>query len=234
MDEELENLDDEHGDDDENMDTLYSLEGDDALDDEDEDDEADDQDPLKKSKSSNNGQQQQQPLHVLPLYSLLSTDKQSLIFAPVPEGHRLCVVATNIAETSLTIPNIKYVVDSGRVKAKFYDRVTGVTTFRVTWTSQASGDQRAGRAGRTAPGHCYRLYSSAVFNDEFPKFSEPELQRKPVEDLVLQMKDLGIDRILNFPFPTPPDQEAVRAAEKLLVQLGALEYDKAKPKKSKG
>lgn len=223
LDEELENLGDEN---DEEMDTLYNLDEENHIESADEDD---DEDPLKTSSD-----QGMQPLHVLPLYSLLSTDKQSLIFAPVPEGHRLCVVATNIAETSLTIPNIKYVVDSGRVKTKFYDRVTGVTTFRVTWTSQASADQRSGRAGRTAPGHCYRLYSSAVFNDDFPKFSEPELKRKPVEDLVLQMKDLGIDRILNFPFPTPPDQEAVRAAEQLLVQLGALEYDKTKQKRPKG
>lgn len=78
------------------------------------------------------------------------------VFEPPPEGSRLCVVATNVAETSLTIPSIKYVVDSGRTKVRLYDKVTGVTTFAVSWTSKASADQRAGRAGRTAPGHCYR------------------------------------------------------------------------------
>ena len=78
------------------------------------------------------------------------------VFGPVPDGCRLCVVATNVAETSLTIPNIKYVVDTGKVKTKFYDKVTGVSTFRVTWTSKAGANQRAGRAGRTGPGHCYR------------------------------------------------------------------------------
>lgn len=81
---------------------------------------------------------------------------QPQVFRPPPEGTRLCVVATNVAETSLTIPGIKYVVDCGKVKKRYYDRVTGVSSFRVTWVSQASADQRAGRAGRTEPGHCYR------------------------------------------------------------------------------
>lgn len=78
------------------------------------------------------------------------------VFRPPPPGTRLCVIATNVAETSLTIPGIKYVVDCGRVKKRFYDKVTGVSSFKVTWTSQASANQRAGRAGRTEPGHCYR------------------------------------------------------------------------------
>lgn len=78
------------------------------------------------------------------------------VFRAPPPGTRLCVVATNVAETSLTIPGIKYVVDCGRVKKRFYDRVTGVSSFKVTWTSQAAANQRAGRAGRTEPGHCYR------------------------------------------------------------------------------
>ncbi|CAB1322107.1 unnamed protein product [Coregonus sp. 'balchen'] len=133
------------------------------------------------------------PLYVLPLYSLLAPEQQAKVFRPPPPGARLCVVATNVAETSLTIPGIKYVVDCGRVKKRFYDRVTGVSSFKVSWTSQASANQRAGRAGRTEPGHCYRLYSSAVFGD-FSLFSEAEITRRPVEDLVLQMKDLNIDK----------------------------------------
>ncbi|XP_033474385.2 putative ATP-dependent RNA helicase DHX37 [Epinephelus lanceolatus] len=161
------------------------------------------------------------PLYVLPLYSLLAPEQQAKVFRPPPPGTRLCVVATNVAETSLTIPGIKYVVDCGRVKKRFYDRVTGVSSFKVTWTSQASANQRAGRAGRTEPGHCYRLYSSAVFGD-FSLFSEAEITRRPVEDLVLQMKDLNIEKVVNFPFPTPPSTEALVAAEQLLVSLGAL------------
>ncbi|XP_075754590.1 putative ATP-dependent RNA helicase DHX37 isoform X2 [Pelodiscus sinensis] len=162
------------------------------------------------------------PLYVLPLYSLLASEKQAKVFRPPPLGTRLCVVATNVAETSLTIPNIKYVVDCGKVKKRFYDKVTGVSSFRVTWTSQASANQRAGRAGRTEPGHCYRLYSSAVFSD-FEKFSPPEITRRPVEDLVLQMKALNIEKVINFPFPTPPPTEALAAAEELLIALGALQ-----------
>lgn len=162
------------------------------------------------------------PLFVLPLYSLLAPEQQAKVFRPPPPGTRLCVIATNVAETSLTMPGIKYVVDSGRVKKRFYDRVTGVSSFKVTWTSQASANQRAGRAGRTEAGHCYRLYSSAVFGD-FSHFSEAEITRRPVEDLVLQMKDLNIEKVVNFPFPTPPSTEALIAAEELLVSLGALE-----------
>ncbi|XP_077015676.1 putative ATP-dependent RNA helicase DHX37 isoform X2 [Tamandua tetradactyla] len=162
------------------------------------------------------------PLHVLPLYSLLAPEKQAQVFRPPPEGTRLCVVATNVAETSLTIPGIKYVVDCGKVKKRFYDRVTGVSSFRVTWVSQASADQRAGRAGRTEPGHCYRLYSSAVFGD-FEQFPPPEITRRPVEDLILQMKALNIEKVINFPFPTPPSVESLIAAEELLISLGALQ-----------
>ncbi|XP_037851052.2 probable ATP-dependent RNA helicase DHX37 isoform X2 [Chlorocebus sabaeus] len=162
------------------------------------------------------------PLHVLPLYSLLAPEKQAQVFKPPPEGTRLCVVATNVAETSLTIPGIKYVVDCGKVKKRYYDRVTGVSSFCVTWVSQASADQRAGRAGRTEPGHCYRLYSSAVFGD-FEQFPPPEITRRPVEDLILQMKALNIEKVINFPFPTPPSVEALLAAEELLIALGALQ-----------
>ncbi|KAM5199449.1 putative ATP-dependent RNA helicase DHX37 isoform 2-T2 [Hipposideros larvatus] len=162
------------------------------------------------------------PMHVLPLYSLLAPEKQAKVFQPPPEGARLCVVATNVAETSLTIPGIKYVVDCGKVKKRHYDRVTGVSSFRVTWVSQASADQRAGRAGRTEPGHCYRLYSSAVFSD-FDQFPPPEITRRPVEDLILQMKALNIEKVINFPFPTPPSVEALIAAEELLISLGALQ-----------
>ncbi|KAL5017532.1 hypothetical protein ScPMuIL_007121 [Solemya velum] len=163
-----------------------------------------------------------QALYVLPLFSLLPSRKQARVFEPPPEGTRLCVVATNVAETSLTIPNIKYVIDTGKVKTKFYDRVTGVSTFNICWTSKAAANQRAGRAGRVGPGHCYRLYSSAIFNDDFEKFSPAEITRRPVDDLILQMKDMNIEKVVNFPYPTLPDIGQLKAAEKLLVSLGAL------------
>ncbi|XP_017883450.1 probable ATP-dependent RNA helicase kurz [Ceratina calcarata] len=164
-----------------------------------------------------------QPLWVLPLYSLLPSYKQARVFEPPPEGHRLCVVSTNVAETSLTIPNIKYVIDCGRCKMRMYDKVTGVSTYRISFTSKASANQRAGRSGRTGPGHCYRLYSSAVFNDQFEQYGESEIRRKPVDDLLLQMKVMNIDKVVNFPFPTPPDIVQLKMAEKRLAILGALE-----------
>ncbi|KAN0064349.1 putative ATP-dependent RNA helicase DHR1 [Thecaphora frezii] len=163
------------------------------------------------------------PMHILPLYSLLPSDKQMRIFAEPPADSRLVVVATNVAETSLTIPNIKYVVDCGRGKERKYDLQSGVQSYEVCWISKASAAQRAGRAGRTGPGHCYRLYSSAVYEDHFHQFSSPEILRTPVEGLVLSMKAMNIDNVANFPFPTPPDRSTIRKAEKLLTYLGALE-----------
>ncbi|KAI1292042.1 putative ATP-dependent RNA helicase kurz [Halotydeus destructor] len=169
-----------------------------------------------------------QPLYCLPLYSGLPKNKQSDVFKSAPEGARLCIVSTNIAETSLTIPGIKYVVDTGKVKAKVYDKTTGISTFVIEWCSKASSDQRAGRSGRTSAGTCYRLFSSAVYKDQFSAFSEPEISKKPVEELFLQLKALDIDNVHNFPFPTPPSSEALQAAESRLVTLGALEPESRK------
>ncbi|KAJ3854045.1 P-loop containing nucleoside triphosphate hydrolase protein [Lentinula lateritia] len=162
------------------------------------------------------------PMHVVPLYSLLPSDKQMRVFRPPPTGHRLVVVATNVAETSLTIPNIRYVVDCGRAKERRYDVTNGIQTFQVAWISKASAAQRAGRAGRTGPGHCYRLYSSALYEHHFDQFSKPEILRMPIEGVVLQMKGMHIDAVVNFPFPTPPDRNNLQKAEKVLHCLGAL------------
>jgi ATP-dependent RNA helicase DHX37/DHR1 len=137
----------------------------------------------------------EEPLHVLPLYSLLPVVDQLRVFQPPPDGSRLCVVATNVAETSLTIPGIKYVVDCGRVKERIYNKGTGVESFQIGWISKASAAQRSGRAGRTGPGHCYRLFSSAVFERDFPQFSEPEILKYPIEGnlkwpLITDLKEL--------------------------------------------
>ncbi|KAJ1816669.1 putative ATP-dependent RNA helicase DHR1, partial [Coemansia sp. RSA 2598] len=181
---------------------------------------------VKSSSSGGSGGEDDEhpaPLYVLPLYSLLPADQQLKVFAPPPPGMRLCVVATNVAETSITIPGIRYVVDTGLAKEKTYDAQTQVQSFEVGWTSQASANQRMGRAGRTGPGHCYRVFSSAVFNDQFAKFSEPEIMRMPIEGVVLQMKAMNLDNVVNFPFPTPPSRSALTKAERLLTWLGALD-----------
>lgn len=164
-------------------------------------------------------------LYVLPLYAMLPASAQLRIFEEVPEGDRLVVVATNVAETSLTIPGIKYVVDTGKEKVKNYNYTNGMATFEVQWISKASAAQRAGRAGRTGPGHCYRLYSSAAFSkdDIFPDFSCPEISKIPVDGVVLLMKFMGINKVANFPFPTPPETKALVEAELCLKALEALD-----------
>lgn len=161
-------------------------------------------------------------MHVLPLYSLLPTKEQMLVFEPPPDGSRLVILATNVAETSLTIPGIRYVFDCGRSKERKYDHLTGVQSFEVGWISKASASQRSGRAGRTGPGHCYRLYSSAVYERDFQEFAEPELLRMPIEGVVLQLKAMNLQNVINFPFPTPPDKQSLRKAERLLNYLSAI------------
>ncbi|OQR98048.1 ATP-dependent RNA helicase [Achlya hypogyna] len=214
----------EHDDDDEEADVEEAeLLGDELLADDDSDasdsEEDNDHNPEDDEGSAENSTPY---VHVLPLYSMLANDEQMKVFDAPPEKHRLIVVATNVAETSLTIPGVRYVVDAGRTKERVFDLKTGISEFTVQWISKASADQRAGRAGRTGPGHCYRLYSSAVYENEFPKFSPPQLLCQPIEDVVLQMKAMGIERILDFPFPTPPESVALKAAMMMLMHLGAL------------
>lgn len=191
---------------------------------EDEDLEDDDRDFIIEDSTAASSQ-----IHVLPLFSQLQTKDQLMVFEPPPEGSRLIVLATNVAETSLTIPGIRYVFDCGRAKEKKYDQLTGVQSFEIGWISKASASQRAGRAGRTGPGHCYRLYSSAVYERDFKEHADPEILRMPVEDVVLQLKSMDLQHIANFPFPTPPDRSSLVRAEKLLTYLGALSNGKITP-----
>jgi len=160
---------------------------------------------------------------ILPLYSLLSTEAQAKIFAPAPENHRLIVIATNIAETSITIPGISYVVDAGRQKCRNYNSGTGVASYDIMWISKASADQRAGRAGRTGPGHCYRLYSSSLYSRHMDDFALPEVLTRPLEDIVLAMKAMDISNVSSFPFPTPPNNSQIEAAVKLLANIGCVD-----------
>ncbi|XWW95594.1 hypothetical protein V2A60_003559 [Cordyceps javanica] len=161
-------------------------------------------------------------VQILPLYSLLPTREQMRVFEPAPEGTRQIILATNVAETSLTIPGTRFVFDCGRVKDRNYDRQSGVQSYDIGWISKASANQRAGRAGRTGPGHCYRLYSSAVFERDFQEFADPELLRMPIEGVVLQLKSMNLQNVINFPFPTPPERHSLATAEKLLEYLSAV------------
>ena len=160
---------------------------------------------------------------ILPLYSQLPTKEQLRVFETVPENTRLIVLATNVAETSITIPGIRYVFDSGRSKERKYNNVTGIQTFEIGWISKASAIQRAGRAGRTEPGHCYRLYSSAMYERDFAEHTEPEILHTPIESVVLQLKSMDLHNTINFPFPTAPERDNLERAEKLLSYLGALD-----------
>eukprot|EP00698_Gefionella_okellyi_P022997 TRINITY_DN7720_c0_g1_i3.p1 TRINITY_DN7720_c0_g1~~TRINITY_DN7720_c0_g1_i3.p1 ORF type:complete len:1069 (+),score=251.26 TRINITY_DN7720_c0_g1_i3:58-3207(+) len=170
-------------------------------------------------------EQEDSPMIVLPLYALLDPREQMRVFQDVPEGTRLVVVATNVAETSLTIPAIRYVVDGGRVKEREWDTRTGVSRMTIQWASQASADQRAGRAGRTGPGHCYRLFTSAAFHNACAPFPAPAITRVPVAGVVLHLKAAGIANVQNFPFPTPPDAEQLSAALKTLEHLQAIDAE---------
>ncbi|CAM9656186.1 unnamed protein product [Chrysoparadoxa australica] len=165
------------------------------------------------------------PVVVLPLFAMLSRAAQAKVFEPVPEGHRLIVVATNVAETSVTIPNIKYVVDTGRQKTKELSSDRTISQLKVGWISQASADQRAGRAGRVGPGHCYRLYSSAVFSNQLRPFSQPEILTRALEDVILRMKYMGITDVGSFPFVTPPPVSGIREAHRLLRVLAAVDEE---------
>lgn len=119
---------------------------------------SEDEDPSGEGFGLERGEMAEEvpPIHVVPLYAMLTAEEQAKVFRTPPDGHRLIVVATNVAETSITIPGISYVVDCGRQKRRVIQRGSGISKFEVGWISKASADQRAGRAGRTGPGHCYR------------------------------------------------------------------------------
>eukprot|EP00762_Andalucia_godoyi_P008099 ANDGO_02136.mRNA.1 putative pre-mRNA-splicing factor ATP-dependent RNA helicase mog-5 len=164
-------------------------------------------------------------LIVLPVFSALPSEMQSQIFDPAPKGYRKCVVATNIAETSITIDGILYVVDPGFSKQKCYNPKSGMDSLLVVPISQASANQRAGRAGRTAPGKCYRLYTDQAFREEMHPTTIPEIQRTNLGHTVLMLKAMGINDLLHFDFLDPPPQQALLAAMHALFLLSALDDD---------
>ncbi len=157
---------------------------------------------------------------VLPLYARLSAAEQHRVFAP-HTGRRV-VLATNVAETSLTVPGIRYVVDPGTARISRYSNRTKVQRLPIEPISRASADQRKGRCGRVADGICIRLYSEEDYLAR-PAFTEPEILRTSLASVILQMTALGLGDMAAFPFVDPPDARAVRDGVDLLVELGAVE-----------
>eukprot|EP00931_Biecheleriopsis_adriatica_P075065 TRINITY_DN49011_c0_g1_i1.p1 TRINITY_DN49011_c0_g1~~TRINITY_DN49011_c0_g1_i1.p1 ORF type:complete len:1059 (-),score=286.23 TRINITY_DN49011_c0_g1_i1:54-3152(-) len=161
-------------------------------------------------------------LLVLPIYATLPTDMQAKIFEPTPEGARKVVLATNIAETSITIDNIVYVIDPGFCKQNSFNPRTGMESLIVVPCSKASANQRAGRAGRVKPGKCFRLFTKWSFEHELDDDNAPEIQRSNLGHVVLMLKSIGIDDLLHFDFMDPPPPETLIKALEQLYALSAL------------
>ncbi|KAI0485461.1 P-loop containing nucleoside triphosphate hydrolase protein [Xylaria cf. heliscus] len=162
----------------------------------------------------------------LPLYAGLTTEQQMYVFDAPPENTRKVILSTNIAEASVTIDGIVYVIDSGYVKLRAFDPRTGIESLTATPISKASAAQRAGRAGRTKPGKCFRLFTEDAYQS-LPDTNPPEIQRSNLAPFILQLKALGIDNVVRFDYLTPPPAELMIKATELLYALGALdEYAK--------
>ncbi len=167
-------------------------------------------------------------LEVLPLYARLSAAEQHRVFASgetgrhsAPHGGRRVVLATNVAETSLTVPGIRYVIDPGTARISRYSQRTKVQRLPIERISRASADQRKGRCGRTSDGICIRLYSAADFESR-PEFTEPEILRTSLASVILRMAALDLGAIADFPFIDPPDSRQVADGLRLLTELGAI------------
>ena len=161
-------------------------------------------------------------IEILPLYARLTAAEQHRVFEP----HRLrrVVLATNVAETSLTVPGIRYVIDPGLARISRYSNKTKVQRLPIEPVSQASANQRAGRCGRVAEGVAIRLFSQADYVSR-PRFTEPEILRTSLASVILQMASLGLGAVEDFPFLDAPDRRAVRDGVALLVEIGALAQD---------
>ncbi|XP_063174576.1 probable ATP-dependent RNA helicase DHX34 isoform X2 [Chroicocephalus ridibundus] len=159
---------------------------------------------------------------VLPLHSTLSVAQQDKVFDVPPPGVRKCILSTNIAETSVTIDGVRFVLDSGKVKEMSYDPQGKLQRLQEFWISRASAEQRKGRAGRTGPGVCYRLYAESDY-DAFSPYPVPEIQRVALDALVLQLKSMGLGDPRTFPFLEPPPSSSLETAVRYLRDQGALD-----------
>lgn len=163
-------------------------------------------------------------IHTLPLYGRLSKEEQERVFLPAPKGKKKVIISTNIAETSVTIADITTVIDSGLAKLNYYNPRTFTSSLVETQVSKASCNQRRGRAGRTRPGTCYRLYPRKDF-DTRPLYTLEEIYRTDLSEVVLQMADLGIRDFQGFDFISSPGKEGIIGAIDTLNMLGALDKD---------
>ena len=159
---------------------------------------------------------------VLPIYSALPSEEQSKIFLPVEKGVRKIIIATNIAETSITIDGISYVIDCGFCKQIYYNPKTGLETLSIIPISKANAKQRAGRAGRVRPGKCFRLYTKNSYENELENENIPEILRNNLISTILLMKSMGINNLLDFDFMDPPPHEILIKALEQLYALGVL------------
>ncbi|XP_010002505.1 PREDICTED: probable ATP-dependent RNA helicase DHX34 [Chaetura pelagica] len=159
---------------------------------------------------------------VLPLHSTLSVTEQDKVFDVPPPGVRKCILATNIAETSVTIDGVRFVLDSGKVKEMSYDPQGKLQRLQEFWISRASAEQRKGRAGRTGPGVCFRLYAESDY-DSFTPYPVPEIQRVALDSLVLQLKSMGLGDPRTFPFLEPPPTSSLETSILYLKDQGALD-----------
>eukprot|EP01132_Coremiostelium_polycephalum_P007520 gene7520-9243_t len=162
------------------------------------------------------------PLTLLPIYSQLPSDLQAKIFEKDAKGARKCIIATNIAETSLTVDGILYVIDTGYGKLKVYNPRVGMDALVVTPVSKANANQRSGRAGRTGPGRCYRLYTENSYKNDMLDNNIPEIQRTNLGNVVLNLKSIGVSNLLDFDFMDPPPQDNILNSMYQLWVLGAL------------
>ncbi|KAA8731020.1 ATP-dependent RNA helicase HrpA [Acinetobacter qingfengensis] len=158
---------------------------------------------------------------ILPLFARLGLSEQQKIFSPTGKGRRI-IIATNVAETALTVPNIRYVIDSGFARISRYSYRSRVQRLPIEAISQAAANQRKGRCGRIAPGVCIRLYSEDDFLGR-PEFTEPEIKRTNLASVILQMQSLGLGQLEDFDFIEPPDHRLVNDGRKLLIELGAYQ-----------
>ena len=163
-------------------------------------------------------------LHLVPLYGRLAKEEQERVFDPAPFGRKKVVISTNIAETSVTIAGITTVIDSGLAKLNHYNPRTYTSSLVETAVSKASCNQRRGRAGRTQPGTCYRLYPVQDFNQR-QLYTTEEIYRTDLSEVVLRMSELGITDFQRFDFISPPGREGMEGAVETLRMLGALEED---------